>query len=315
MDVLAQFLDGPRARDAFLLRMVFSAPFSMRIEDEAPLSVLAVARGEAWVVYEHEEPQRLVDGDVAVMRGPTPFSICDAVGRPNRIVVRPGNVCQTLWGEPLYDRMSLGVRTWGDDAHGDTVMLTGVYEHVGEAARLLLDPLPTVLVVRGDDGPTAVAALLAAEMQREGPAQQVVLDRLLDLVLIDTLRRWFDARPSAAPRWYAGHADPVVGAALQAVHSQLDDDWTVERLARAIGVSRASLARRFAEVIGEPPMTYLRSWRMAVAADLLVDPSRTVTSVAAEVGYRSPFTFSAAFKRHFGASPTEFHADRRKRPA
>ena len=74
-------------------------------------------------------------------------------------------------------------------------------------------------------------------------------------------------------------------------------------LAAAVGVSRATLARRFNDVVGEPPMTFLAGWRLALAADLLREPAASVTSVARQVGYHSPFTFSTAFKRIYGLSP------------
>jgi AraC-like DNA-binding protein len=70
-------------------------------------------------------------------------------------------------------------------------------------------------------------------------------------------------------------------------------------------VSRATLARRFAEVVGQPPMEFLTEWRLTLAADLILDPRETVGSVARAVGYSSPYALSAAFKRVRGVSPHE----------
>ena len=81
-------------------------------------------------------------------------------------------------------------------------------------------------------------------------------------------------------------------------------------LARTVGVSRAALARRFRERVGEPPMAYLTGWRMALAADLLSGGDAPVARVAPEVGYPSPFTFSSAFKRDYGVSPLGFRRAR-----
>jgi AraC-like DNA-binding protein len=80
----------------------------------------------------------------------------------------------------------------------------------------------------------------------------------------------------------------------------------VASLAVALGVSRASLARRFTELVGEPPMAFLTGWRLALAADLLREPDATLAAVARQVGYGSPFALSAAFKRVRGISPREF---------
>jgi AraC-like DNA-binding protein len=78
----------------------------------------------------------------------------------------------------------------------------------------------------------------------------------------------------------------------------------VAALAREVGVSRATLARRFSELVGEPPMSFLTGWRLMLAADLLREPGATVGSVAREVGYGSPFALSVAFERERGVSPT-----------
>jgi AraC-like DNA-binding protein len=153
-----------------------------------------------------------------------------------------------------------------------------------------------------------VATLLAAEIGRDEPGQEAVLDRLLDLLLISALRAWF-ARPDAAPpAWYAANADPLVGRALQLLHHNPARPWTVGSLATATGVSRATLARRFTTLVGEPPMQFLTGWRLALAADLLRDPDTTLSAVARRVGYSSPFALSTAFKRARGVSPREHRA-------
>ena len=89
------------------------------------------------------------------------------------------------------------------------------------------------------------------------------------------------------------------------MHDKPAHPWTLESLAAESGASRASLARRFQELVGEAPMTFLKNWRMALAADLLCQPDESVSSVAEKVGYATPFAFSAAFKRVRGISPQE----------
>jgi transcriptional regulator GlxA family with amidase domain len=123
--------------------------------------------------------------------------------------------------------------------------------------------------------------------------------------VVSALREWFDRPGADAPSWYAAAGDPVVGPALRLLHDAPERPWTVAELAARVGTSRAALARRFTELVGEPPIAYLTGWRLAWAADLLGDPDATVARVARQVGYGSPFTFSAAFKRHFGVSPQE----------
>ena len=111
MDSLVGLLDGPRARGAFVLRSVMEPPWSLRIQDEAPLTVASIVAGEAWVTPDEGEPERLMAGDVAVMRGPTPYTFADDPETPWNIIIHPGQVCTTLSGEDLAERMDLGVRT------------------------------------------------------------------------------------------------------------------------------------------------------------------------------------------------------------
>jgi AraC-like DNA-binding protein len=308
MDSVAGLLDGPRAREAFLLRSVMDPPWSLRIQDEAPLTLVAMVRGEASILPDAEDPVRLGPGDVAVLRGPDPYTVADDPATPPQAVIHPGQRCTTPEGEELAGMTDLGVRTWGNSADGATMMLTGTYQMDGEVSGRLLRALPALLVVADDAWDSPLIPLLAAEIVKDEPGQEAVLDRLLDLLLIAVLRVWF-ARPEAeAPGWYRAHADPVVGPALRMLHHDPARPWTVAALAHATGVSRAALARRFNALVGEPPMTFLTGWRIALAADLLREPGATVGSVAHRVGYGSPFALSTAFKRVRGMSPQQHRA-------
>lgn len=119
---------------------------------------------------------------------------------------------------------------------------------------------------------------------------------------------WFVRPEAEAPGWYQAHSGPVVGPALQLLHNDPSRPWTVATLASATGISRAALARRFNELVGEPPMTFLTTWRLTLAADLLREPGATVDSVARQVGYGSSFALSTAFKRVRGITPQQHRA-------
>ncbi|HEV7650932.1 MAG TPA: AraC family transcriptional regulator [Actinophytocola sp.] len=307
MDPLAALLDGPRAHGAFLLRSVLTPPWSLRIEDRAPLAVVAMVRGTAWVVPDGEEPIPLAEGDVLIARGPDPYLVADDPATPPQAVILPGEECRTPDGGHLTGLTDLGVRTWGDDLDGPTIMLTGTYGMNGEASLRLLAALPAMIVLRAAEWSSPLVPLLAAEIVRDVPGQETVLDRLLDLLLISALRTWF-ARPEA-PAWYRAHADPVVGHALRLLQHQPAEPWTVGKLAANAGVSRAALARRFTAAVGEAPVTYLTGWRLALAADLLRQrPELTIGAVARQVGYGSSFALSTAFKREYGRSPQAYRA-------
>jgi AraC-like DNA-binding protein len=305
MDPLAALLDGPRAHGAFLLRSVLTPPWSLRIEDQAPLTVVSVVRGEAWIVPDAGESVLLGEGDVAIARGPDPYLVADHPSTPPQALILPGQDCRTPDGGHLTEYADLGVRTWGTG--GPVVLLTGTYGMEGEISKKLLAALPTLIVLRSADWPTPLVGLLAAEIGRDVPGQEAVLDRLLDLLLIAALRAWFDRPDTSAPAWYRAHDDPVVGQALRLLQHQPAEPWTVAKLAANAGVSRAALARRFATTVGETPMAYLTGWRLALAADLLrQQPDATIGSVAHQVGYGSAFALSTAFKREFGVSPQRY---------
>ena len=303
MDALVGFLNGPRARGAFLLRSVMDPPWSLRIRDEAPLTIAAVVRGTAWILTDGADPQPMHVGDVALIRGPEHYTVADSPDTAPQVIIHPGQVCTTLDGVSVAEAMDQGVRTWGNSAQGATVVLTGTYQGDGEISRRVTDALPQLVVLRDGDWDCPVLPLLAAEIGKDDLGQAAVLDRLLDLLVVAALRAWF-ARPDAhPPAWYQAHADPIAGRALRLLHNNPAHPWSVASLAAEVGISRAALARRFTELVGEPPMTFLTSYRLALAADLLLEPGCTIAAVARRVGYTSPFTFSTAFKRRYGTSP------------
>lgn len=306
MDPLTSLLEGPRARGAFVLRAVLDPPWSLRIEDRAPLTVVAMVRGAAWAAPDGEAPARLAPGDVAIARGPEPYTVADDVRTPPQVVIHPGERCTTPDGVDLHDTMDLGVRTWGTSLSGDTVMLVGTYHMQGEVSERLLRALPTLVVLHEEPATAPLVDLLGQEIERDEPGQDAVLDRQLDLLLITALRVWFSRPEAGTPGWYRALSDPVVGPALRLLQNNPAHPWSVESLAAKVGVSRASLARRFTDLVGEPPMAYLTSWRLALAADLLREPEATLGAVARRVGYSTPFALSAAFKRVRGVSPQVF---------
>ena len=308
MDAVAGLLDGPRARGAFLLRSSMDPPWSLRIQDEAPLTLVAVVRGEAWIVPERGAAGRFDHGDVAVSRGPDPYTVADDPATAPQAVIHPGQRCTTPEGQELKQMTDLGVRTWGNSPDGATVLLMGTYQLDGEVSQRLLRALPSLLVLREGVWDCPLIPLLADEIVKDEPGQEAVLDRLLDLLLIAVLRAWFARPDAAAPGWYRAYGDPVVGRALRLLYHNPAHPWTVAELATAASVSRASLARRFNELVGEPPMAFLTGWRIALAADLLREPGATIGAVASQVGYGSPFALSTAFKRIRGISPQQHRA-------
>jgi hypothetical protein len=146
VDALSGLLDGPRARGAFLLRTIMTPPWSVRIQDRAPLSLVAMVRDGAWVLPNGGAPVRLRPGDVAVLRGPEPYTFADDPATRPQVVIQPGERCTTPDGEDMHGAMDLGVRTWGNDPDGSAVLLVGTYQMRGEVSHRLLRALPGLLV-------------------------------------------------------------------------------------------------------------------------------------------------------------------------
>ena len=218
MDAVVGLLDGVRARGAFVLRMVLRPPWSMRIEDDAPLTLICQTHGRAAIVGDESGTVWLEAGDVALTRGTEHYLFADDPGTAPMVVVHRGQRCTTVAGDDLRFEMSLGVRTWGNDDNGEDRSIICAYEGHSEVSARLLDALPSVLVLRGNDWDTTLIDLLAEEAGHDGPGQEAYLDRLLDLLLIAVLRTWFGREENAPPWWHA-EQDPVVGQALRLIYN------------------------------------------------------------------------------------------------
>jgi AraC-like DNA-binding protein len=312
MDPLGRYLGGPRARDAFSLRVVMSAPFAIDVQDQAALTLIVPVRGSAWLVPSGGSAQLLGPGQTATVRGPAPYRIADRPERTPTVIVDIDQHCRTPDGEHLETTLRHGVRTWGNDPAGETVLLIGTYPSSAAVGRLVTSALPPVAIFDEQETDASLVTLLERELSSSELGQGSVLDRLLDLMLLQVVRA-FARRPDfPTPSWLAGSADPLIARALALLHEEPAARWTVAVLAGRLHVSRAKLAARFTASVGQPPMSYLTAWRLALAADRLVDGDSTTAAIAGEVGYSSAFAFSTAFSRQYGLSPTAYRRAQRR---
>ncbi|MDO5500806.1 MAG: AraC family transcriptional regulator [Propionibacteriaceae bacterium] len=308
MDPLSDFLAQPRARDAFLLRVIMGRPWRLSVADEAPLSIVPILKGRAWYSADRAPAIQLTAGDVIVVRAPTSYVLSSAPDAAGGALIGMGQACSGPDGRDLSAPLTNGVRAWGNTVNGDDEMLVGSYRSDSEMGRLMLQALPPSFVVH-DPAPQMVH-LLAQEISRDDWGQNSVLDRLLDVLLVATLRAWLNTRDGQSANLLAAPRDGAVRAVTEAIHAHPEAEWSVDTLAERAGISRAALSRRFASVVGVSPMQYLTRWRLAIGADLLDRTDSTIAAIAHQVGYGSPFSFSAAFKRRYGLSPQVF----RQRP-
>ncbi|MGP3974284.1 AraC family transcriptional regulator [Streptomyces sp. 8N114] len=302
MDAVSELLAEVRARGAVFRQTIMRPPWALRMASGAPLTMATMLRGHAWLVPDQHEPVRIGVGDIALVRGDVPYAVADDPATTPSLVVTSADYCSAAEG---VEHASGPARTCGTPVDGAAVLLSGAFERRGELSERLLQALPAVLVVPAKDNAYPPVEMVAEEVARDRPGQQLVLDRLLDLMLVSALRSWFDNPDAKAPAWCRALDDPVVGAALRLLHDTPAHPWTVADLAAKVGISRAALARQFTALVGEPPMTYLTGWRIALAADLLRETDQTVGTIARKVGYANAFALSVAFKRLRGTRPSD----------
>jgi AraC-like DNA-binding protein len=292
MDPLSDMLTDIRAENASVHQAALDPPWRIRFAESAPLTMATVVAGDAVLALADGTVHKLTAGTTAIVRGPAPFDLADS----SATLARP------IPAVPLHEVPQ------GDPEAG-TVLIAGTYRPARARHQRLLRALPDALVHHEElDDVRWLHSMRSALARVHAPGGQAMLDRILDWGLVCTIGCWFESRKADAPGWYLGALDPVTGPALEAVHRRPDRAWTVADLAAQANVSRAHFAKRFTEVMAQPPLRYVTERRMELAADLLADSAIPVAKAAAAVGYRDPFAFSTAFKRHQGLSPRAFRS-------
>lgn len=214
---------------------------------------------------------------------------------------------------PDDDGDPLRVTKLGDETrHGDPTgmpnmrVLIGRLDFGSPDTTLIFGLLPCMLHVRGQARLTALVQMIRDEAQGDRPAKEIVLERQLQLLLIEALRS--DAAGLEAPGLLRGLADPHLGPAIRQMHENPAKAWTVEELASAAILSRSVFFDRFQKQTGMAPMEYLLSWRMALAKDMLRRKEGGMKEIARRVGYGSASAFSVAFSRFVGVAPSKYAA-------
>jgi AraC-like DNA-binding protein len=303
MDALGDVLALARVDASLMATFDARAPWAIELPARQGASFHAVVAGTCWFTADGMPPRQLAPGD---------------------LVLLPAGVRHELATDP-----NLPTRRFDDDlkrrlihADGDLVLdgpgartriLCAGYSYEAPAAHPVLSLLPPVLhmaTAQPESGPWLRTVLdLLAHETRSGAATGAATAavRLLDLLLIHVIRAWLDTGgDSVGVSWLRGLRDPVTARALAALHDQPGHGWTLDALAATVNVSRATLARRFAHYVGEPPLTYLSRWRLTVAAHKLRSTTLPVAAIAHDIGYTSEFAFNRAFARAHGHPPGRY---------
>lgn len=297
MDPLSQILSLLKPRSYITAGFDAGGDWSLRLDDLAGrIKCYAVMRGRCWLSLEDaEEPIEVVAGDCFVLPS----------GRPVRIASDPA-LAPMLASETLApDRDGETVVYNG----GGDVLLTGSrFEVSGRHAEMLLRNLPPVIHLRAAADQATLRwsiELMMQELREARPAASLMAQHLAHMMLAQTLRLYLSQQSGAEVGWFAGLADPQVGAAVGAMHADSAHGWTLEELASRAGMSRTVFARRFREKMGETPVAYLTRWRMMLAAERLAG-HEPLARIAPAVGYESENAFNTAFTRVMGISPRRY---------
>ncbi|MEU6263348.1 AraC family transcriptional regulator [Saccharopolyspora shandongensis] len=297
MDVLSDTVAALRTGRPASGTFVRHAPWGRRYSKASGAGFHVVLQGSCWLIPRSAEPVPLGVGDVAFLYLDEGHGLADSPDTPLDEIPGPG--------EPRVV----------DGAGARSTLLCGVYEFAPDWSHPLLDELPEVVHVPARLGrhPELRAAvdLLTAELAGDRPGRDAMVPALLDVLLICTLRAWFDERAEGdrITGWASVFQDRAITAALAAMHDDPAHQWTVEGLGARIGMSRATFSRRFTALVGEPPLTYLTRWRMITAARRLRETDAALSVIAEEVGYASEYAFAKAFKRAHGAAPGQYRRE------
>ncbi len=307
MDVLSDVLSVARLGATVVARAELLPPWGLEIDPIAETHVHVVQRGDCWLCTSVDRTWlHLSEGDVVLIRGGVGHSICDDPKTP------PAPYRQVLGEMPR--RLAL---LPPGSPRGTTVVLCAKYLFQQVGPHPLTSLLPPLIHLPAREAARHVQLplllqLLHHEAVDGGRGTELVVPRLVDTLLIFVVRAWLDGQPVDAGGWFGALRDPAVAKALSLIHAEPEAVWSVEGLAQHVAQSRATFARRFAELVGEPPVAYLTRWRMCLAAKLLSETALSLEEIAPRVGYETAAAFSKAFRRSHGSAPGHFRSSARE---
>ncbi|OBB96486.1 AraC family transcriptional regulator [Mycobacterium sp. 852002-40037_SCH5390672] len=297
MDVLSDVIASVRTGRPHSSRTTKRAPWGAWFEASSGAGFHVMLAGTGWLIPQGKDPIPLGVGDVVFAARGVAHGLADSPSTPLE-------VSNTVMLNEIKPAQA--------DGEASAVMLCGAYRMDGARSHPMLDELPDIIHLPARLGQRAplrgAIDLLAAEMEHPGPGTDAVVPALLDTLLLFLLRAWYDEHPASG--WAQALGDPQIGAALRAIHDDPARPWTVQELGVTAGLSRAAFARRFTELVAQPPMAYVTWWRLTTAARLLTSGDAPLASIAKQVGYTSEYAFANAFKREYGTAPGRYRSSR-----
>ncbi|MEQ8296267.1 MAG: AraC family transcriptional regulator [Nitratireductor sp.] len=319
-DPLSDVLQAIRLSGALFFMVEATSPWGVAVPHAGKFAPIILPRsrhvvsyhividGEGWARIPGVEPTRFEAGDVLVFPHADPYAMLSV---PDGSPELGEEESMLFFREMAAGKLPFVVEEGG----GGPLHATYVCGFLGcdlQPFNPLLTALPRFMHVRrpgAGDMLDKLIGLTLKEASRSRQGGESVRLKLSELIFVEVLRRYLAALPDGQTGWFAGLRDPAVGRALTCLHAEPSRAWSLGELAGEANVSRTVLAARFTQLLGCPPMRYLRRWRMQRAARLLCDGSQKIAAVAHEAGYESEAAFSRAFKRFAGTAPTAWRLE------
>ena len=298
VDPLGEALHALRLSGTFFCRSELSAPWGIDLPP-MPDSLMfhIVTEGSAWITFANGHKVKMEAGDFVLVPHGSGHAIADATETP---AINLYDYERPLLS-PRYELLEIN----GGGAPAG--LICGVGSVKDPAVQRIVSLLPKIISVQasspGNEWLQRSVQIMIEEARSLGPGGDAVITRFSDILVVQAIRHWLQNDPHAQTGWLVALQDPQIGRALTLIHREPTQPWDVETLARAVGVSRSGLAARFAELVGETPMTYLRQWRCEVARNWLRNTDQTLSEIADQLGYESEASFSRAFKKTTGQTP------------
>jgi len=294
MDPLSNIIALLRPSTAISKPICGRGRWGVRYAAHAAPGFTIVLKGECWIAFDGREPVRYQEGDFILLPSTPAFTLSS----------HPDSDCQPA------NPTGAATRHGDQDGEPDFESLGGSFRIETANAPLLLALLPDIIHIPASEGRSdrlgRLIELIMEECRSEAPGKEMVLQRLLEVLLVEALRRQGATTGAAQIGVISGMRDPGLARVLNAVHAEVSGNWTVAGLAKIAGLSRSTFAARFAGTLGCGPIEYLARWRMALAKDALIRREKTLGEIAGEIGYESASSFSTAFRKRLGCSPGTF---------
>jgi len=263
---------------------------------------IAVMEGKCWINQDDGPLIGLNPGDFLFLPSPSRFHLRSDVDVSFTSPLTDTQFARWEKTRILEHRENIG---------GHVSLVAGCFTFVSAEAPLLFRDLPSILhapACRADELSHQVVMMMRDEIVSEEAGATSTVDRLAEILMIRTLRNAIRNRMLPGIKgWIGAISDSRIHEALRLMHQDLAVVYTVEQIARSVGMSRSAFAERFRALVGKTPQDHLIEWRIAHAADLLrQDQKAKIGCIAAQVGYMSERAFREAFARSYGCSPDKF---------